>query len=268
MRPLLVAEQLAFGYRSPVVAGIALQVRPGECWALLGSNGAGKTTLLRLLGGLATPHRGTVLLDGTPASLLRPRERARRIGILPQGLPRAEGYTVAELVLMGLYATMPARGWEGFSEWRAVARALECVGAKELLRRPFSELSGGEQRRVLLARALVSRPDLLLLDEPLASLDPGFALEMTALLARVKQGGTALVLATHNLPLALRLADGVLLLRRGSPAVAGPPEELLIPETLNAVYGTTAFGDKDVCKGPNATPSLRGSTALRLHGAV
>jgi iron complex transport system ATP-binding protein len=142
---------------------------------------------------------------------------------------------------MGLYATMPARGWEGRREWRAVARALRMVGAGHLARRPFAELSGGEQRRVLLARALVSAPDLLVLDEPLAALDPGFALEMTATLEAVKRSGTAMVVATHDLRLAARLADGIALMRRGQPLVRGPAAELLAGGPLNRTYGTTAF---------------------------
>lgn len=257
MTPLLQAEGLTFGYGSPIFAGVNLQVDRGTCWTLLGSNGAGKTTLLRLLGGLATPQRGALLLEGTPLQLFTAKQRAQRIGILPQGAPRADGYAVYELVLMGLYATMPARGWEGFSEWRAVARALESVDARELTRRRFGELSGGEQRRVLLARALVSEPDLLLLDEPLASLDPGFALEMTALLARVKGNGTALVIATHDVGLARQLADGVLLLRRGDPPRIGAPEQLLTADRLNATYGTTAFGEHGSYGWQN--PPLRGA---------
>jgi len=259
MTPLLCARGLGFGYRSPIIKGVDLEVNRGECWALLGSNGAGKTTLLSLLGGLTTPQEGGLLLDGSPLGSLSPKQRARRIGILPQGVPQAEGYLVYEVVLMGLYATMPARGWEGFSEWRALARALGRVGAKPLIRRRFGELSGGEQRRVLLARALVSEPDLLLLDEPLASFDPGFTLEMTELLGRVKQRGTALVIATHNLDLAGRLADGVLLLRRGHPATMGAPGELLTADKLNSTYGTTAFSEHDQGGGPLLSISTVGS---------
>ncbi len=243
MTALLAADGLGFGYQAPVVRRVSFEMERGECRVLLGSNGAGKTTLLRLLGGLSEPQKGSILFDGAPVRSLAPRRRAQRIGILPQGTPRADGYVVYELILMGLYATMPARGWEGLSEWRAVARALRSVGAQDLMRRRFGELSGGEQRRVLLARALVSTPDLLLLDEPLASLDPGFVLEMTKLLALLKRQGTALVIATHDLELARRLADGVLLLRRGLPATSGSPGELLTPDHLNATYGTTSFGD-------------------------
>ncbi len=235
------AAGVSFGYRTPLFEALDLRLQPGECVVLLGANGAGKSTLLRLLGGLLVPRAGRVLVDGRPAASLAPAVRCRTFGYLPQRTPRAAGFDVYEIVLMGLYGLLPARGWESRREWSAVARALRRVGASHLLRRRFGELSGGEQRRVLLARALVARPRALLLDEPLAALDPGFALEFTDTLARVHAEGVTLLIATHDLAVARALADRVVMLRDGSLLAAGPPEQLLVPEWLDRLYGTHRF---------------------------
>lgn len=237
----LVAQRLAFGYREPLLRDVDIRVDGGECVALLGANGAGKTTLLRLLAGLLRPDGGAVCLDGTPLDKLAAAARCRQLGYLPQSIPSAPGFAVHEIVMMGLYSLLPARGWESQSEWLAVGRALRRVGARRLMRRPFDELSGGEQRRVLLARALVSKPALLLLDEPLAALDPGFALELEATLRRIKTDGVAIVVSTHRLSLVRALADRVVVLRQGQVIAQGSPDGVMTPELLDATYATDHF---------------------------
>ena len=237
----LVARGVTFGYAEPLLRDVSLQVVPGQCVALIGPNGAGKTTLLRLLGGLLAPDAGSVELGGRSIVALPPRERTAVLGYLPQRSPRAPGFAVHEMVLMGLYSLLPARGWEGQAEWLTVARALRRVGAGHLLRRPFETLSGGEQRRVLLARALVARPEILLLDEPLAALDPGFVLEFTATLAALKAQGVALVVSTHRLSFVEALADAVVVLRNGKILDQGTPASVLRPSLLNEAYGTDRF---------------------------
>lgn len=243
MKPLVVASGVSFGYHDdqPVLRKLDCQVEAGRCLALLGSNGAGKTTLMRLLAGLLRPTTGEVHIDGTSIQKLAADAKSRLIGMLPQRGPKANGYAVYEVVLMGLYSTMPSRGWESVREWRAVAEALNHLGVGDLKRRPFEELSGGEQRRVLLARALVSKPRLLLLDEPLASLDPGFGLELISTLQQLKRDGTGIIVATHHLGLADELSDNALLLRRGEVVASGLTNAVLTTETLNAAYGTTMF---------------------------
>jgi iron complex transport system ATP-binding protein len=240
----LSARGVTFGYAAPLLRGVDVDVAQGECVALLGANGAGKTTLLRLLGGLLPPESGTVHWGGRDAADLAPSVRARGLGYLPQRTPRSTGFRVHEIVLMGLYPLLPARGWEGPAEWLAVGRALQRVGAGHLLRRPFDELSGGEQRRVLLARALVARPAMLLLDEPLAALDPGFVLEFTATLEHLKQQGVGLVVSTHRLSFVRAIADRVLVLKQGAVIESGPPDAVLRSEILNSAYGTERFGSE------------------------
>lgn len=225
---------------------VSWQVSDGDRVGLCGPNGAGKTTLLRLLAGLGRPDRGTITIGDVAAHELTAAERSRRIGYLPQRVPDDTGFAVYEMVLMGLYALLPARGWESRREWLAVARALRRAGALPLLRRPFDELSGGEQRRVLLARALVARPQVLLLDEPLAALDPGFAVELAATLRQIRDDGVAMVLATHRLSLARKLADRVVVLRCGGIIAEGDPATALTPEVLDLAYDTEHFGRQEL----------------------
>lgn len=237
----LAASEVTFGYDAPLLRSISLRIEPGQCVALIGANGAGKTTLLRILGGLLQPQAGSVRFADRDIATLDPIARTAALGYLPQRSPRAAGFAVHEMVLMGLYSLLPARGWESRAEWLAVGRALRRVGALHLLRRSFATLSGGEQRRVLLARALVARPAILLLDEPLAALDPGFVLEFTATLAALKAQGVALVISTHRLSLVEALADAVIVLRQGAVLEQGEPTAVLQPELLDAAYGTDRF---------------------------
>ncbi len=238
----LVAERVVFGYGAPVLRGVDLCVSPGQCVVLLGANGAGKTTLLRLLGGLLAPESGRVRLGDRDPFVLAAADRAVALGYLPQRIPPAPGYAVCEIVLMGLYSLLPARGLESHRDWLTVGRALRRVGANRLMRRRFDELSGGEQRRVLLARTLVARPRVLLLDEPMAALDPGFALELEETLAALKAAGVALVLSTHRLEVARRLADRVLMLHEGVALADGEPDEVMTAVNLDRTYRTHRFG--------------------------
>jgi iron complex transport system ATP-binding protein len=237
----LSASGVSFAYDVPLLRDVSLRVDAGQCVGLIGPNGAGKTTLLRLLGGLLAPDQGTVRYGDREVATLGPAGRAQAMGYLPQRIPAAAGFAVHEIVMMGLYALLPARGWEGQGEWLAVARALRRVGAVHLLRRDFATLSGGEQRRVLLARALVGGPGMLLLDEPLAALDPGFVLEFTATLAALKEQGVALVISTHRLDFAATLADHLVVLRSGRIVEQGDPATVLRPDLLNSTYGTDRF---------------------------
>ena len=256
MSAVLSVTDLSFGYRGdPFLRGVRLELAAGELVALLGPNGSGKTTLLRLVGGLLKPGSGEVRIGSRPLGDLTSRERSRWVSFLPQRSPQADGFAVHEVVLMGLYSTLPARGWESHREWRLVVEALRRVGAAPLLRRPFGELSGGEQRRVLLARALVAKPRVLLLDEPLASLDPGFQLELIGQLRVLKREGTAIVAATHHLDLVRELADRVLLLRGGQVLASGQTREVMTPGNLDSTYGTDAFSQRGSLGSPGLAMS-------------
>ena len=180
---MLSCEHVRAGYPGrEVLHDVSLSVGPGESVALLGHNGSGKTTLLRVLGGQLAPAAGRVLLDGGNPATLSPRERARRIAVVPQ---RAEFFAtqiVRDMVLLGRYAHL---GWWGTyapRDYHVADQALASAGAQELARRRMGELSGGEVQRVMLARALAQESRLLLLDELAAALDWARVVELFDLL--------------------------------------------------------------------------------------
>ena len=229
-------------YRYPsadrdAVTGANLDAGPGEMVAILGPNGAGKSTLLRLLLGVVEPRRGAAEYQGVAAARWQPVERARRIGVLPQHEEPAFPMSVGELVAMGRYPHLGRWRRPGAGDRAAVRTALERCRIDELAARPFSTLSGGERQRARLARALAQEPEALALDEPTASLDVAHEMEIWEILREEASRGRAVLLTTHHLNLAARYADRLVLLHRGRVAAMGRPAEVLVAETISAVYG-------------------------------
>jgi iron complex transport system ATP-binding protein len=208
----------------------------GRVTALLGPNGAGKSSLLACLAGLQHPVAGRALLGDVEVRALPTQHRARRIGFLPQVADVHWNIDVATLVSLG---RLPWRGrWGETEEDRAaVAHALAATGMTPFARRGVEHLSGGERARALLARVLAGRPEWLLADEPLASLDPAHQLEVGAQLRAVAAAGSGVVLVVHDLNLAARLADDVVLLRDGGVVAAGPADAVLTATLVGATYG-------------------------------
>jgi iron complex transport system ATP-binding protein len=221
-------RQVGFEFTgAPVLDGVDLDIAAGRITCLVGPNGAGKTTLLRLVAGLLAPARGRVSVLGVDP-VREPRRRlARRLSYLPQTYRLVFPYRVGEVVLMGRYAHSPF-GLEREEDVAAAREAMSRCDVLPLADRRFDALSGGEQRRVLLAQAFCQGAELILLDEPTASLDPAHALALFAALAaeRDRRGATALVV-THDLNLAARAADRLVLLHRGRVVADGPPVEVL-----------------------------------------
>jgi zinc transport system ATP-binding protein len=224
---LVAAEGVSFGYNGgPVLDGVDLVVEQGEFVALVGANGSGKSTLLRLLLGLQRPQAGSVRLFGADPRRLGERWR---IGYVPQRavLTTSLPATVEEVVAAG---RLSRRGWAGRlrkEDRLEVDHALESVALSEQRREPAGSLSGGQQQRVLIAKALVSRPELLILDEPVAGVDlDSQARFRDSLVHLVKDHGAAILLVSHELGAVAEDLDRVALLRHGAIAFDGPPEEL------------------------------------------
>ncbi len=240
MSALLEAVSLSCGYEGRAVfAGVDFSVRSGEVCALIGPNGSGKTTLLHALDRLVTPLRGEVRLDGISIWSRPPREVAARVALAPQRAATAVWpLTVRETVQL---ARAPHRGWLAsytHDDTAVVTRALERFGLVELASRAMSTLSGGEIRRVLLARALAQSPAVLLLDEPLTYLDLHYQAEILGLVRTLaRDDGLAVVLTLHDLALAALCADRVVLLAEGRICAHGTPAEILTPAILRPVYG-------------------------------
>jgi iron complex transport system ATP-binding protein len=222
--------------RREILAGLDLSLRAGEVTALVGPNGAGKSTLLAGLCGLLPPAAGAALLDGQDLSALPAPARARRIGFLPQSPEIAWPLEVRILVGLGRTPHIGARGLSA-ADARIIDAALEEAGAADLAERDASTLSGGERARVMIARVLAGEPDWLLADEPLAGLDPGCQIDAADTLVRRARAGCGVVLTLHDLTLAARIADRVLVLAGGGLMADGPPEAALAPDVLGRAFG-------------------------------
>jgi iron complex transport system ATP-binding protein len=240
--PRLEARSLSCAYaingRKAVLYDVDLTLHPGELVGLIGPNGAGKTTLLRALARLLRPQSGRVLLDGHDIWRLTPRQVAQRIGRVPQSANAAWPYTTEHVVRLGRY---PHRGWlSPFNgkDAAAVDKMLTLLGLQSMRHRLLNTLSGGEQQRVLIARALVQEPTVLLLDEPIANLDINHQHQVLAMVQNlVREYNLAALLAIHDLGLAARYCDRLILLNQGRIWAAGPAAEVLQPDHLRTVFG-------------------------------
>ena len=223
-----------------VLDQIDLTFEPGQVTALVGPNGAGKSSLLACLAGLRAPDQGGVRLDGRDLLRLPPRERARRLGVLPQSPEIAWAVDVETLVGLGRTPHAGSRGLSDKDRW-AVTRALAVTEMTDLARRDVTTLSGGERGRALLARVLAGEPQWLLADEPLSGLDPGHQLDVLWLMRSFADAADrGVVLTLHDLSLAARLADRVVILAGGRVISDGVPREALTDEAIGQAYGVEA----------------------------
>jgi iron complex transport system ATP-binding protein len=244
-RRVLRADAISFGYRQDrsafSLADVSVTIAPGSVTGLLGPNGCGKTTLLKLLCGVLRPHRGTVTLGGTALTALTRRELARRVAVVPQHTHPAFAYSVMEMVLMGRHPHLNTFQLEGPADFAIAHEALVVTGTAHLADREFATLSGGEQQRVVIAGALAQATDLLLLDEPTASLDLGYQLEVASLLGRLnRERGVTMVIATHDLNLAASLCDRLVVLRDGRVLAEGPTADVLTGAMVQQLYDVDA----------------------------
>jgi iron complex transport system ATP-binding protein len=209
-----------------IIDGVDAEVAGGEWVTLIGPNGAGKSTLLRALAGLV-PYTGSAQVGGDEVAGLARRELARRLAFVPQTPLLPPAMRVSEYVLLGRTPHLGAFGYEGLHDREAAQHALERLDLEGLAGRPLHTLSGGEQQRVVLARALAQESSLLVLDEPTTSLDIGRQQQVLELVAALREQGSLTVLtAMHDLTLAAQYADRLLLLSSGRLVASGPPEEI------------------------------------------
>jgi iron complex transport system ATP-binding protein len=244
VRDLLWADNVSFRYAAGaplVVDGVSVRLDDGALAGILGPNGSGKTTLLRLLSGTRRPTSGRVLLDDRPLDLLSRRDAARQIAVVPQETELAFEYTAIEIVLMGRHPHLGVFTVEGPDDLRIARDAMAATGTSHLEDRPFHELSGGEKQRIVIAAALAQSANLLLLDEPTASLDLGYQLEISSLLSRLNQDHrVTMTISTHDLNLAAAICRELILMRNGRVLAAGPTSEVLTPENIALLYDVEA----------------------------
>jgi iron complex transport system ATP-binding protein len=234
----LITENLSIGYpKRTILADINAELHAGELVSLIGPNGAGKSTLLRTLSGMQTPLSGQVLLSSDDISKLDARERAKRLSVVLTERVDVGALTAYALVGLGRY---PYTDWTGKlsdHDNEVIQWALNVVGAAEFAERDIHELSDGERQKVLIARALVQEPAVILLDEPTAYLDLPRRVEMMRTLRDLAHNtGRAVLLSTHDLDLALRSADVIWLLPKGGTLQVGAPEDLVLNGAFEAAF--------------------------------
>ena len=229
------------GAPSQVLDDVSLQVDRGGVVGLLGPNGSGKTTLMRLMAGLLTPSTGSVSLDDRPVASFTRRQLAQQVALVPQETQTTFDHSVLDMVLMGRFPHLGPFALEGPADLTLARDALAATGTAHLERRAFGTLSGGEKQRVVIAGALAQASDILLLDEPTASLDLGYQIELAALLRQLNRArGTTLVLSTHDLNLAAALCDRVVMLKQGRVLAQGSTLDTLTAGRVEQLYGVSA----------------------------
>lgn len=219
-----------------VLDGIDVALEPGRFVVVVGPNGAGKSSLLNVIAGLR-PATGGLDIAGGPAERLSPRERAMRIAYMPQGHEFHWPMPVADIVALGRYPHGLTSGRVGAGDEAAIARAVAATDIADLLDRPVTALSGGEKARVSLARALAVEAPILMADEPIASLDPAHQLRVMDLLHRTAANGALVIAVLHDLPLAVRFADDLLVLDHGRMVAFGEPHQVVADDILDRVFG-------------------------------
>ena len=244
---MLQASELSYGYssgrhtRSFTLDDVSVTVERGSLTGLLGPNGCGKTTLLNLLSGVLQQEHGQVSLNGISLAGRSRRDIARHLAVVPQETHPAFDYTVMEMVLMGRHPHLGTFELEGPRDLALARDALAATGTDHLAGRAYMTLSGGEKQRVVIASALTQSPEVLLLDEPTASLDLGYQLEVAALLRRLNRDrSVTMVLATHDLNLAASLCDRLILMRDGRVVAQGATRDVLTAASIRRIYDVDA----------------------------
>ncbi|SFR06218.1 iron complex transport system ATP-binding protein [Lentzea waywayandensis] len=235
------AKGVTVGYADRVVLdNLDVAIPTGVITTVIGPNGCGKSTLLRTLCRLLKPRQGTVLLDGGDIARLKTKDVAKRMGLLPQTPIAPEGLTVADLVARGRH---PHQSW--VRQWSSddadvVAKALHMTGVADLAHRPVDSLSGGQRQRVWISMTLAQGTDLLLLDEPTTYLDLAHAIDVIDLVDDLHEGGCTIVMVLHDLNLAVRYSDNLIVMKSGSIVAQGHPSEVITSGLLLETFGLQA----------------------------
>lgn len=267
--PALRCEGLSAGYHgNAVLHDLTLSLDKGEMAALLGPNGAGKTTLLRAITGLTQPLSGTVQLFGQSLTSLSARERARLVAVVPQELTTPMAFTVQDVVFIGRTASLSRWRPPSAADRHSVDRALAYTDMVDMRRRPFTDLSGGEKQRAIVAMALAQEPRMILLDEATSHLDLNHRLELMQIVERLNaDAGVTILMISHDLNLAAEYCRRLLLLDHGRLTADGAPTDVLTEDTLRRVYDCDVKIQKHAATGAvHVAPAPRLPSRLSGHG--
>ncbi len=238
---------------------VDLSAERGQLVGLIGPNGAGKTTLLRVIAGILSYSEGVVLLEGSDLKHATPRDIARALAIVPQIAPYTQGFTALELVLMGRYPHMGRLQIEGKQDNLIAREAMRLTETEQFTDRTLDTLSGGERQRIFVSRALAQQPRVLLLDEPTSNLDILHQLKVIGLVRKLVDGGLTAIAAIHDLQLAARYCDRLVLMKAGRVLAQGSPEDVLTPDTIASSFGVNVSVYRD---------PIAGALTLSLIGPV
>lgn len=247
-------NNLSFSYNGhPALEDVKLNLGPGEVLGIVGPNGSGKSTLLKCMNRILKTKQNTVLIDGKDVRTIGLRDLAKMMGYVPQNSRNIFPFTVFDIVLMG---RRPYLRWSlGEKDKEVVAQILEYLGIGDLAMRYFNELSGGEQQKVIIARALAQQPQILLLDEPTSSLDIRHQLEILCILKSLTQSKhCSVIVSMHDLNLASRFSDRMVMLKKGCVFAVGNPQSVITEENIEAVYGVKSRVTSSLLGIPQVTP--------------
>ena len=252
------AQDLSYKIQAQtLLESVDLQADRGEFLGLIGPNGAGKSTLLRAISGILGYQEGTVRLEGADLRSLSSKDISAGLALVPQIAPYTHSFTSIELVLMGRYPHLGRFQIEGREDDRIAREAMRLTETEQFADRTLDTLSGGERQRVFVSRALAQQPRVLLLDEPTANLDVLHQLKVLDLVRRLVDDGLTAVAAIHDLNMAARYCDRLVLLSGGRVLAEGSPEEVLTPETMESAFGVRSAVYRD---------PITGSLAISLVG--
>lgn len=238
-----------------VLEDISFDVMEGEMLGIIGPNGSGKSSLLKLLSRLNTPQQGDISLRAVDLALMDQADLAKTTAMVPQESTFFFPYTVGEVVMMGRTPHLRGRLFEGRHDIEVVREVMRWMDIAGLGERPVTEISGGERQRVVIARALAQEPDILILDEPTASLDIAHQVEIYHILTRLnEERGLTIILSSHDLNLAAQYCHRMILMSKGRIYAAGTPTEVITEEHIREVYGCPVLVDAHpVSGGPRLT---------------
>lgn len=239
---MLEVENVSFAYAgSAALRDVTTRATAGQLIALTGQNGSGKSTLLKIIARVIAPSRGEVRFEGRSLAGWGGREYARNVGYLPQDPDATFSMRAIDIVVSGRAPFLTRFGWEGEGDFAAAEEALEMCDGGHLAARYLDEMSGGERKRVFLARVLAARPKLILLDEPLSALDVAHVQQFSKLLRHiVDRTGSTVIFASHDLNWAAAYSDRILVMREGALAADLTPAEMMRPEIVRNLFGFDA----------------------------
>ncbi|HMK74570.1 MAG TPA: ABC transporter ATP-binding protein [Thermodesulfobacteriota bacterium] len=256
---MIEAHSISFRYHEAwVLQEVSFRVEKGEFVGVIGPNGSGKTTLLKLLHRLLAPQRGEILFELVPMKKMDRRDIAKRIAVVAQETQLLFPFSVIETVLMGRSPYLGRLLFESEKDLEIARKAMEWTKILPFSERPVEELSGGERKRVFIARALAQEPDVILLDEPTANLDIQHQIEFLDLILTLnRERGLTIVMASHDMNIASEFCDRLILLQEGRIYQMGTPEKVVTKENIESVYGCEVWIDQHPVSGMPRISLLR-----------